>query len=319
MAPVYEITDEHKERLREPRGDVVQGDELIEELRERDYRRLICVGDRVSLDVAKSDVDADIYVVDGKIEREPVDGEHEQIDTELRLEADNPAGAITEAAWNTVREAFAHTCSVTLHVDGEEDLLALPSIVFASPDSLIVYGDWENGAVILVPDAELKEFARDLVGFEQFPRVIVGGTWDRFHAGHRYLLLAALENGKHVDVGVTTNEYVEENGAKDVESFEERRDSVTTFLKQEGRFDDVELMPIDDFRGNAVDVDRAVLMVTQETLGNAKKINEERLEQRKTPLNIAALEQITATDGQPISATRIRNGEIDQNGVVSHK
>ncbi len=313
--PVYEITDEDRERLREPRGDIAEGNALIDELEDRDYHRLICVGDRVSMDVAASAVDADIMIVDGRIERETVDHDDDLFDTPKMLEAVNDPGTISEEAWNTVREAFAYTCRSTLHVDGEEDLLALPAIVFASPDSLIVYGDWQNGAVILEPDAAMKEFARDIVGFQQHPRIIVGGTWDRFHAGHRYLLLAALENGKHVDVGVTTDAYVDEHYDTDTATFTDRKQCIQQFLDTFGQ-SDADILSLDDFRGNAVDVDQGVLMVTEDTLEKAKQINEERLEERKSPLNIAAVQQITGGDGDIISSTRIRTKEIDRNGFV---
>ncbi len=318
--PVYEITDEDRERLREPQGDVVQDDELIEELEKRDYHRLICVGDRVSLDVVDSDVDADISVVDGRIQREEIDGdEHDRLDTELVLDVENPAGTITEAAWNIMREAVAHTCSTTVHVDGEEDLLALPAFLFASPDSLIVYGHWEDGAVIAEPDAELKEFAQDLIGVAQRPHLIVGGSWDQFHAGHRYILLAAFEHGKQVDIGVTTDEMLadmEKDNADALEAFETRKQHVESFLDTFGTADRADIMPIDDFRGDAVEADHGILLCTDDTMENAKKVNEERLEQQKTPLNLAVLDQITDETGEVISSTRIRSGMIDRDGFM---
>lgn len=317
--PVYEITDEDRDRLREPRGDVVQDEELIDTLQERDYHRLICVGDRVSLDVADSDIDADIYVVDGRIEREEIDtDEHDRLSTDLVLETENPSGTVTEDAWNTMREAVAHTCSTTVHVDGEEDLLALPAFLFASPDSLVVYGDWQNGAVLVKPDTEITRFTRELIGAAQYPNVIVGGSWDRFHAGHRYLLLAAFEHGEHVDIGVTTDAFLAERDKDDtdaLDAFETRKEHIESFLETFGLVDSADVLAIDDFRGNAVDADRGVLLCTRETLENAKKVNEERLDQQKTPLNLAVLDRITDTDGTAISSSRIRAGEIDRDGL----
>lgn len=320
MDTVFTASDEDRERLREPRGDVVQDDELITELERREFQRLICVGDRVSMDVANSAFDFDIAIVDGKIERESIgseDGHH--IDTDLELSTENPAGIITEDAWNTVREAFAHDCSTTVEVAGEEDLLALPSILFASPDSLIVYGDRWNGAVILESDEALKRFARDIIGYEPYPHVIVGGSWDHFHAGHRYILLAAFEHGRHVDIGVTTDAMLQtedKNEADVLQDVETRRAQVERFLEEFGLVSRGKIIPIDDFMGNAVDVEQAVLLVTRDTMENGKRINEARLEQRKTPLNLAVIDRVTAQDGNALSSTRIRDGEIDQNGFV---
>lgn len=299
---------------------MVQGDDLIEELRQRDYSRLICVGDRVSLDLTASDIDVDIAVVDGRIEREPLpDGELDRINAELALAADNPAGSITEEAWNTVREAVAHTCTTQLTVDGEEDLLALPAILFASPNSVIVHGHWEEGAVILEPDAALKQFVRDIIGAEPFPRLIAGGSWDRFHAGHRYFLLAAFEHGKHVAIGVTSDamlaEKADDADSSDFEPFEERERHVERFLDQFGLTDRATITQIDDYQGTAVDADSGVLLVTEDTLENGKQVNQDRLEQGKTPLNLAMVQQITGADGAVISSTRIRKNEIDRDGM----
>ncbi len=320
MSTVYAITEEDRERFREPRGTVVQDEELINELRERDYHRLICVGDRVSLDVADSGIDADIYVVDGHIERERIDTrKHDELGTDLEMNTENPAGVITEDAWNTMREATAHTCSTAVHVDGEEDLLALPAFLFASPDSLVVYGDWQNGAVIVEPDEKMKQFVRDTVGIPQHPHVIVGGSWDHFHAGHRYLLMAAFEHGRQVDIGVTTDRMLadlEKDTAGRLEDIETRKQHVELFLDTFGLLERAEVLEIDDFRGNAVDADRGVLLCTEETLENAKNVNAERLERQKTPLNIAVLDRITGEDGSDISSSRIRAGDIDKDGFI---
>lgn len=314
--PVYSVSDD-RDRLREPRGDVVQGDALIAELAERDYHRLICVGDRVSLDVATSRIDADICVVDGRIERTPIaEDRHNALDAARTLETANPAGEITEDAWNTVREAIAHTCRTTVRVDGEEDLLALPAFLFTAPDSLVVYGHWEEGAVIVEPDAAQKAFVRDLIGINRFPHVIVGGSWDRFHAGHRYLLLAAFEHGQHVDIGICTDEMVAEKlDDADHAPFSERRDAVATFLETFGLRDRAELIEITDFRGNAVEADADVLMVTPDTMANAKQINQERVQDGRPPLKLAALDPLPAADGDPLRASRIRDGAIDRNGL----
>jgi pantetheine-phosphate adenylyltransferase len=314
---VYEISDDDRERLRDPHGMIVQGQELIQELQHRDYHRLICVGDRVSHDAVDAGIAPDICVIDGKIERDPVETQFEDGHNEAAkvLETVNDAGQISEDAWNTVRTAVAHTCQTTVTVDGEEDLLALPAILFAAPDSLVVHGHWQEGAIILQPDAAMKQFVQDLVGIEPYPRLIVGGTWDRFHAGHRYLLLAALENGNHIDVGVTTAAFASEQREHEVAPFDDRKHHVDRFMETFGH-DDADIMAIDDFRGNAVDVDQAVLLATDETMENAKQINAERLEQGKTPLKIASLDRIKAEDGGDISATRIRAGDIDQNGFI---
>ena len=42
----------------------------------------------------------------------------------------------------------------------------------------------------------------------KFETVVVGGTFDEFHKGHRVLLTKAFEIGKRVLIGLCTDEFV---------------------------------------------------------------------------------------------------------------
>ncbi|MDY6773629.1 MAG: DUF359 domain-containing protein, partial [Candidatus Nanohaloarchaea archaeon] len=196
MEAVYRATEEDRERLRDPRSEVVEGEELPELVDEKEFHRLVAVGDRVSLDLFDAGREPDISILDGRIQREEVGEERqrrlEEAPSDLGLSIDNPAGEVTEEAWRAVREAVARDCRVKLRVEGEEDLLALPSIIYSSPDSLVVYGQRNEGAVVLGPGEELKRFVRGLVGRRRYGKVIVGGSWEFLHAGHRSLLLEAF-------------------------------------------------------------------------------------------------------------------------------
>ena len=50
-----------------------------------------------------------------------------------------------------------------------------------------------------------------------------------------------------------------------------------------------------------------------------KQINEIRISNHLDPLRIIVVEIAKAADGQPISSTRIRNGEIDEKGKILRK
>ncbi len=316
MTVVYEPTEADREALRDPRGPVVDGrDALVDALQDEAYSHLIAVGDRVSTDLARSPLDPDICVVDGKIQRSAAsDDATALLDDRHTLTAANPAGRITEGAWNTVRAAVARDCPTVVDVDGEEDLLALPAILFAPPTARIVHGHWEDGAVLLTPDDALKRFVRDLLDAAQYNRLIVGGTWDRFHAGHRYILLTAFEHGETVDIGVTTDDFARQHRARDaIDPYDTRRDRVAQFLDAFGLGDRATLMQIDDIYGNAVEEGDA-LLCTPDTLDNAKAVNERRLDDGRTPLDLAVIDRLTGQDGEPITATRIRDGAIDGNG-----
>lgn len=310
---VYSISEQDREKLREPRGDLVQEEELIKELESRNHSRVIAVGDRVSRDIAASEIDADLYITDGRVEREET-GEELEIDAEREFDVENPSGEITKEAWKATRKASALRCNTHLHVDGEEDLLALPATVFAPEDSIIVYGLWDRGAVLMEPDKENRKFCKDLIDLDQAEHLIVGGSWDHFHAGHRYILLAAAERGKKIDVGISSDEMLREKlGHKPKHNFEERRRNVETFLKSLG-VENFRTIELNGIYGNAVE-EGDVLIVTPETEENGRKINAKREELGREKLEIEVIKKLEALDGEVISSTRIRNNEIDENGL----
>lgn len=307
-----------RKRLRELPGRSFEGDELTSYLGEAGYGGVACVGDRVSIDTAEAGILADVCVVDGRIQREDIDERMlDVVDADIVLEVENPAGTISREGWNAVKRAFAHECRVTVRVEGEEDLLGLPAILFSPLGSAVVYGQWNRGAVVLEPDESLRGLVREMVGVERYEHMIVGGSWDRFHAGHRYLLLTAFERGERVDIGITSDSMLEEKlGHTDFWGYDRRRREVRAFLKRFGCEDSARLLRIDDFRGNAVKEGDA-LLVTDETRENGERINEERKERGMDSLELVEVERMSAEDGELISSSRIREGEIDGDGGVS--
>lgn len=312
---VYKASGEDREKLRKVRGDTAEGNELIQELEKRDYSRIIAVGDRVSHDIERSGLEADISIVDGKTQREQKEGlETGKIEAERTFRAENPAGEITEEAWKAVRKASALRCKTKVVIEGEEDLLGLPATLFAPEDSVVVYGHWKKGAVLMEPNEENKKFCREILDLETSEHLIVGGSWDIFHSGHRYIFLKAYERGEKIDVGVSSDEMLREKLGKEPEnSFQERKRNVKAFLKSLGK-EKVRTIELNGIYGNAVEEGDS-LIVTPETERNGRKINAKRRELGREELELIKMEKLRALDGDIISSTRIRQGEIDADGL----
>ena len=98
-----------------------------------------------------------IQVVDGLEKRNKLSiPKVETINTELTC--NNPAGEITDEAVSTIKKAFSSEPHVRIIVNGEEDLLVLP-ICMNEPDGFIVmYGQPNEGLVIvqITPDLRAK-------------------------------------------------------------------------------------------------------------------------------------------------------------------
>ncbi len=147
---------------------------------------------------------------------------------------------------------------------------------------------------------------------KKYNKVAVGGTFDKFHDGHKELLSTAFELGNHVEIGVTSDAF---GGLKgNIDSCEERMNNIKSFFSDYSNF---RIVSLDDVFGTTI-YDEALdaIVVSRETEANAVKINEIRVSKDMVPLDIIVVSFVLAEDGDPISSTRIRCGEIDKNGLL---
>lgn len=156
------LTPELRARLKAPLGDLFTGDEPTAAraawalVLQGTPAKVIIVGDRVAADSATLGVEADLYIVDGRVMRRTVTVEHPAVERVLDIE--NPAGTLTSSAVNAVRRALAGREKARIDVKGEEDLLTLPAILEAPLGSFVVYGQPGEGVVVVeVTEAKKKE------------------------------------------------------------------------------------------------------------------------------------------------------------------
>ena len=150
----------------------------------------------------------------------------------------------------------------------------------------------------------------------KYKKVAVGGTFDQLHKGHIALIEKALEIGNHVDIGLTTDEMVKVN-PKDhpVAKFDDRRLNLLKFLFVSNAIKRVNIVPISDSYGSAIDDKKLdALVVSHNTLYRGKEINEIRDKKGLRPLKLVIIDDVLAEDGLPISSTRIRRCIIDKDG-----
>ena len=69
---------------------------------------------------------------------------------------------------------------------------------------------------------------------KKYSKVAVGGTFDKFHDGHKKLLSTAFEIGDRVEIGVTSDAF---GGLKgDIDSCEERMRNLKLFFADKTDF-----------------------------------------------------------------------------------
>ena len=151
-------------------------------------------------------------------------------------------------------------------------------------------------------------------------RVAVAGTFGPLHDGHRALFEAALERGDEgVVVGLSSDEFATETRRPDprpIPPYEERKQQVEAALEELDEWDrPVETRSFSDEHGFADDDPSLdALVVSPETDEEVAEINHRRTDRGMEPLETIVVPHVPAEDGEPISSTRIVEGEIDEHG-----
>lgn len=144
-------------------------------------------------------------------------------------------------------------------------------------------------------------------------RVCLGGTFDVLHDGHRILLGKAFEVGDEVFIGVTSQRMAQRGRTRRVRPFTTRKQELEDLLGSEGW--EATVAEITHPFGRAADEEYDAIVVSAETRGRVAEINAARKEKGLTPLRVFEVPFAYAEDGLPISATRVRAGDVDPHGA----
>jgi len=150
----------------------------------------------------------------------------------------------------------------------------------------------------------MKKFAK---------KVIVGGTFDFLHAGHRALLSGAFPLGE-VTIGLVSDEMAKNLKNREVGNYKDRKKELENWIEKEWK--KARIIEINDKFGPTLREDFDYIVVSPETYDTAVMINRERQKLNKKPMEIVKIDFILAQDGKPISSTRIFNGEINREGKL---
>jgi len=184
----YKITPFVRKLLAKPIGTLFEGsiEENIPKVKKWfgenliPYPSIICVGDVVSnafLKDPKLSGFLKMCIIDEKTKRGKFKIDANVLDFN-QVPVSNPAGLITSSAIKCMKSNLASDAKSILLVEGEEDLLALPSIIFSPQNSFIVYGqpsitDLDTsipaGLVMILVNTSTQKQVQDLL--DQFEKV----------------------------------------------------------------------------------------------------------------------------------------------------
>lgn len=148
-------------------------------------------------------------------------------------------------------------------------------------------------------------------------RIVLGGTFDRLHLGHKALLSTALHVGGPVAIGLTTDSYLARHpkpGAGAIRPYSARRRALATWLRREFPGRRWSVVPLRDRFGRSIVPEVRVLVASVETRRGAERVSRERRKLGLPPLKVILVPLVLADDLEPVTSTRIRAGVIDRNG-----
>jgi len=146
-----------------------------------------------------------------------------------------------------------------------------------------------------------------------YKHVVLGGSFDHLHQGHKKLLHTAFFYGEKVHIGITAQEVLlKKKYTRDAQPLETRINQLKNFLQKHNYLDRAEIFVINTVEGGAdirPELEAIIVSDDDHVIANAKYINEKRLENGLKRLIIIVVPRVLTKDGKPISSTRIRRGE----------
>jgi uncharacterized protein (UPF0218 family) len=129
-------------------------------------KKIAAVGDMTAFYLLEASITPDLTIVDNKTKRMPAP-DHVQhrleYDSYKTIKVKNPAATLNLELIELIKASLAGKERIKIVVDGEEDLATLPAILYAPIGSAVVYGQPNEGSVLVKVTQEKKDHIKDLM------------------------------------------------------------------------------------------------------------------------------------------------------------
>jgi len=164
------LPEELRFELKDPLGRLCRGEgpECVRAMESelRAAKRIAAVGDMTAFYLLKASIVPDLAIVDNKTKRMPVPDHVVQSldhDSYKTVEVKNPAATLTKELMDLIGDSLKGEVRVKIIVDGEEDLATLPAILYAPLGSVVVYGQPNEGSVLVKVTPEKKRHVEEFM------------------------------------------------------------------------------------------------------------------------------------------------------------
>ncbi|MFQ5782837.1 MAG: GTP-dependent dephospho-CoA kinase family protein [Nitrosopumilus sp.] len=122
---------------------------------------VITVGDRTTEKMIDFGLIPSLQIIDHHEKRQ--EREPPKLANATELTVDNPAAKITTQSIDIIKRAFTMKPPVRLSVHGEEDLLVIPVCIHAPENAVVLYGQPNEGLVIVKITPEIRNKTQTLL------------------------------------------------------------------------------------------------------------------------------------------------------------
>lgn len=153
-----------RDQLKKPLGILITDSEVTKENILKNIPQdafVITVGDATTEKMIRFGLNPSLQIVDSLEKRSKRDLPPGQVNT--ILSCTNPAAQITNESISAIKSALGMTPPIRIIVNGEEDLLVIPVVIYAPADSVVLYGQPNEGLVIVKVTEETRNKAKSIL------------------------------------------------------------------------------------------------------------------------------------------------------------
>ena len=159
------LPDELSTEVSKPLGQLIKDNDISEEKLEeliQDKNQIVTVGDATTQKVISFGLVPFLQIIDGKTKRVN-EMNLKSIPNFREITCVNPPGEIKENCVREIKEILTSRVPTRMIIEGEEDLLVLPVCINSSEGTTVLYGQPDQGMVLVKVTQEIKNKVESLL------------------------------------------------------------------------------------------------------------------------------------------------------------